>query len=112
MLSRVSSLVRVDSAKQLLTPSLEVESTSFFLFLRFLWFAGFCISWPDRLRTEKRRRRASTWSPASQCCRGLQVRRFARGKPKLPGAAIPDKFLHPLSCILLWTVEYENLVSS
>src|SRR3954463_13116031 len=92
MLSRVSSLVRVDSAKQSLTPNLEVESVSFSRI--FLLARRSSVSLPGRSRTKKGEGQASTYAPASRSRQGQQVQESSRGKAELPGAATLDKSLH------------------
>ena len=69
MLGRVSSLVRVDSAQQRLTPSLEVECASICFSSVLLWFAGHMSTSAELLGRKKTDRRPDP------------------GKPELPGAA-------------------------
>ena len=69
MLGRVSSLVRVDSAQQRLTPSLEVECASICFSSVLFWFAGNMSTSAELLGRKKTDRRPDP------------------GKPESPGAA-------------------------
>ena len=68
MLGRVSSLVRVDSAQQRLTPRLEVECASILFSYVLFWFAWHMSTSAELLGRKKMDRRPDP------------------GKPELPGA--------------------------
>ena len=69
MLGRVSSFVRVHSAQQRLTPSLEAECASIYFFSVLLWFTGHMSTSTELLGRKETDRRPDP------------------GKPELPGAA-------------------------
>src|SRR3954466_7374939 len=64
-------------------------------FFRFPWFVG--LAYPGRTTKGQKREegRTSIWTPASQCCRGLQVQRFTHSEPELSGVAVSDKLFIP-----------------
>ena len=89
MLGRVSSSVRVDSAWQRLTPSLELECASLCSSLSSL--VRRTHEYSSRTALEEKGR-TGVRAPTSQSCRGLQEQGSIRSKPRLPGAADPDKY--------------------
>ena len=88
MLGRVSSSVRVDSAQQRLTPSLEAECASICFSSVLFWFAGHMSTSAELLGRKKMDRRPD---PGNQSGQGLQAQGSNRGETRLPGAADPDK---------------------
>ena len=88
MLGQVSFLVRVYSAQQRLSPSLEVECASICFSSVLLWFAGH-MSTSAKLLGRKKMDQCP--DPGKPELPGLQAQGYNRGKTRLPGAADPDK---------------------